>query len=293
MSTAATKRRIGVVSTVVVALVASLLVWLATRSDGEIVRKADLNDGGVWVTNAEQARYGRINKPAGQLDAGVLSDGSTGSGLDVFQDGAAIVGYSRASNQIVPINPAEGTLAAEQSIVAAEAEHGHRQPRLHRPPRRRARRARIAMIDPAKGEVRAQRVDDRGGHRPGSTASRPRPSRSPRWAATPPSPSVSTARCMPCPPSWATSPCSGPRATRSPCRSTTKLGFTSKSAQVTAVGSHWVVWDSATGKLYSDVAPRAPAAVGRQRRARQPGLRRAPAAGARRDVGAHPGRGAS
>ena len=32
MSTAATKRRIGVISTVVVALVDSLLVWLATRS---------------------------------------------------------------------------------------------------------------------------------------------------------------------------------------------------------------------------------------------------------------------
>jgi len=74
MSTAATKRRVGVISTVVVALVASLLVWLATRSEGEVARKADLNDGGVWVTNSEQARYGRINKPAGQLDAGVLSD---------------------------------------------------------------------------------------------------------------------------------------------------------------------------------------------------------------------------
>ena len=108
MSTAATKRRVGVISTVVVALLASLLVWMASRSDGEIVRKADLNDGGIWVTNAE---------PAGQLDAGVLSDGSTGSGLDVFQDGGAIVGYSKASNQIVPINPAEGTLAPEPSIV--------------------------------------------------------------------------------------------------------------------------------------------------------------------------------
>jgi len=98
MSTAATKRRVGVISTVVVALIASLLVWMASRSEGEIVRKADLNDGGIWVTNAEQARFGRINKPAGQLDAGVLSDGSTGSGLDVFQDGAAIVGYSKSSN---------------------------------------------------------------------------------------------------------------------------------------------------------------------------------------------------
>ena len=96
MSTAASKRRIGVISTVVVALVAGLLVWVATRSDGEVVRKADLNDGGIWVTNADQARFGRINKAAGQLDAGVLSDGTPGSGLDVVQDGAAIAGLSTA-----------------------------------------------------------------------------------------------------------------------------------------------------------------------------------------------------
>ena len=34
MSTAATKRRIGIISTVVVALFASLLVCMATRSEG-------------------------------------------------------------------------------------------------------------------------------------------------------------------------------------------------------------------------------------------------------------------
>ena len=162
MSTAATKRRVGVISTVVVALVASLLVWLATRSEGEIVRKADLNDGGVWVTNSEQARYGRINKPAGQLDAGVLSDGSTGSGLDVFQDGAAIVGYSKASNQIVPINPAEGTLAPEQAIVVPKPSTATGN-RVFTAPLVDVRGGSIAMIDPAKGELRAQRVDDRSG----------------------------------------------------------------------------------------------------------------------------------
>jgi hypothetical protein len=162
MSTAATKRRVGVISTVVVALIASLLVWMASRSEGEIVRKADLNDGGIWVTNAEQARFGRINKPAGQLDAGVLSDGSTGSGLDVFQDGAAIVGYSKASNQIVPINPAEGTLAPEQSIVVPKPSTATGN-RVFTAPLVDVRGETIAMIDPAKGEVRAQHVDNRSG----------------------------------------------------------------------------------------------------------------------------------
>ena len=218
MSTAATKRRVGVISTVVVALLASLLVWMATRSEGEIVRKADLNDGGIWVTNAEQARFGRINKPAGQLDAGVLSDGSTGSGLDVFQDGAADRRLLQGEQPDRPDQPGRGHPRSRAVGRRAEAEHGHRQPRLHRPPRRRARRDH-RHDRPGEGRACARSASTTARGSPASTASRPRPSRSPRSAATPPSPSGSTARCMPCPPSWARSPCCGPRATCSPRRS--------------------------------------------------------------------------
>ncbi|CAN7150433.1 fibronectin type III domain-containing protein [Terrabacter sp. LjRoot27] len=250
MSTAATKRRVGVISTVVVALVASLLVWLATRSDGEIVRKADLNDGGIWVTNSEQARYGRINKPAGQLDAGVLSDGSTGSGLDIFQDGAAIVGYSKASNQIVPINPAEGTLAPEQSIVVPKPSTATGN-RVFTAPLVDVRGGTIAMIDPAKGELRAQRVDDRSGITgldALQTQAKPLAKVGGNSAVAvgvdgtvyAVSAEVGTVTVL------------RPEGNAFAKPVTTKLGFTSKSAQVTAVGSHWAVWDSATGKLYSD-----------------------------------------
>ncbi|WP_374971123.1 Ig-like domain-containing protein [Terrabacter sp. BE26] len=250
MSTAATKRRVGIASTVVVALVASLLVWLATRSEGEVVRKADLNDGGIWVTNAEQARFGRMNKPAGQLDAGVLSDGSSGSGLDVFQDGPQIVGYSRASNQIVPINPAEGTLAAEQAIVLPKASTATGN-RVFTAPLVDLRGATIAMIDPAKGEVRAQRVEDPSGiggldglqtqakplAKVGGNAAVAVGVDGSVYAVSGESGTVTVLR---------------PEGNAYGKAVTTKLGFTSKSAQVTAVGTHWVVWDSGTGRLYSD-----------------------------------------
>ena len=253
MSTAATKRRIGVISTVVVALVASLLVWLATRSDGEIVRKADLNDGGIWVTNAEQARYGRINKPAGQLDAGVLSDGTNGSGLDVFQDGAAVVGYSKASNQIVPINPSEGTLAPEQAVVLPKPSTATGN-RVFTAPVVDVRGGTIAMIDPAKGELRAQRVEDPTGvtsldglqtqakplAKVGGNAAVAVGVDGSVYALSAASGTISVLR-------------KEGNAYSKPV--TTKLGFTSKSAQVTAVGAHWVVWDSGTGKLYSDALP--------------------------------------
>ena len=140
MSTAATKRRVGVISTVVVALVASLLVWFASRSDGEIVRKADLNDGGIWVTNAEQARFGRINKPAGQLDAGVAVRRLDRLGPRRLPGRRGDRRLLQGEQPDRPDQPGRGHPRSEQAIVAAEAEHGHRQPRLHRPPRRPARR---------------------------------------------------------------------------------------------------------------------------------------------------------
>ena len=106
---AARGRRWGAVSTVLVLVLGIALVWFALRAAGDVVRKTDLFDGGVWVTNAEQARFGRLNKPAGQLDAGIAAPGTQSSGLDVVQDGAAVLGVSKASNQLLPINPKTAT----------------------------------------------------------------------------------------------------------------------------------------------------------------------------------------
>jgi hypothetical protein len=97
------------------------LVWFALRADGDVVRKTDLFDGGVWVTNAEQARFGRLNKPAGQLDAGIASPGTQSSGLDVVQFGAAVLGVSKASNQLLPINPRTATLSDSSQITLPAA----------------------------------------------------------------------------------------------------------------------------------------------------------------------------
>lgn len=251
MSTAATKRRIGIISTVVVALVASLLVWLATRSDGEIVRKADLNDGGVWVTNSEQSRFGRINKAAGQLDAGVYADVSASSGLDMFQDGAAVVGYTRASNQVVPINPSEGTLRTEQAVLLPKASTATGN-RVFTTPPIDVRGGSIAMIDPATGELRAQRFDERSGvsgldglqtqakplAKVGGNAAVAVGVDGSVYALSAVKGTITVLRPK------------GAGAFDKPV--TTELKFSSKSGQVTAVGTHWVVWDSGTGKLYSD-----------------------------------------
>ncbi|GAA2470030.1 Ig-like domain-containing protein [Terrabacter carboxydivorans] len=253
MSTAVTKRRIGVISTVVVALVASLLVWLATRSEGEMARKADLNDGGIWVTNSEQSRFGRINKAAGQLDAGVYADVGSSSGLDMYQDGAAVVGYTKASNQVIPINPSEGTLRSEQAVLLPKASTATGN-RVFTSPPIDLRGGSIAMIDPASGELRAQHVDDRGGVTglEGLQATAKPVAKVGGNAAV----AVGVDGTV-----YALSAAKGtvtvvrPKGTAFDKPVTTDLKFASKSAQITAVGSHWVVWDSGTGKLYSDALP--------------------------------------
>ena len=181
-------RRWGAVSTVLVLLLGTALVWFALRADGDVVRKTDLFDGGVWVTNAEQARFGRLNKPAGQLDAGIASPGTQSSGLDVVQDGAAVLGVSKASNQLLPINPRTATLSDSSQITlpapqtAAEGLHGpgRRRParrlRRHRRPRegqrlgaadRHPRRRRHPRAAPALAEAagRPRRRHRRRGRR--------------------------------------------------------------------------------------------------------------------------------
>jgi hypothetical protein len=242
--------RIGIASTLVLALVASLLVWFATRSEGEVVRKAELNDGGVWVTSSAMARFGRINQAARQLDAGVLSNGSAGSGIDVFQDGAAVLGYSEASNQITPIHPAEATLAESQSIVLPKAVRATGN-RVYTAPLVDLRGETIAMVDPAKGEVRAQRIDNQtgiDGLDQLQTQAKPLVTVGGNAAVA-----VGVDGTI-----HAFSAEKGLLATVRPTATgfdepvRTDLGFTSKSAQVTAVGPHWVVYDSVTGLIRSD-----------------------------------------
>ena len=63
-----------IASATAVALVAGGLTYAAVRSEGETVHRSDLDDGGVWVTSAQQARFGRVNQAIKQLDAGVAAD---------------------------------------------------------------------------------------------------------------------------------------------------------------------------------------------------------------------------
>ncbi|KQX61896.1 fibronectin type III domain-containing protein [Angustibacter sp. Root456] len=154
-----TRRRATAASATAVGVVAALLVGLAVRADGEVIRRADLHDGGVWVTSNADARYGRLNKPVGELDAGVAAPTAAGAGLDVLQDGSAVVAVSRTANQLMPIDPITATLRDDAIAPLAAPRTAAPGSRAFRPDTADLRGGTLARIDPATGKVWAERVD--------------------------------------------------------------------------------------------------------------------------------------
>ncbi|MDF9717698.1 fibronectin type III domain-containing protein [Nocardioides sp. ChNu-153] len=139
------RRRATLASTL--ALVVALVAFVvhAATADGFTTHEADLDDGGVWVTNDADSAWGRINKPVGQLDGALF--GQVGAQLDVVQDGAAVIGVDTSAGVLSPIDPAtvqhpEGEQAAFSPGAQVRLAGGT-----------------AAVLDPATGGLWAQRVD--------------------------------------------------------------------------------------------------------------------------------------
>lgn len=137
--------------TIVMATVAALsvlaIVAFAVLSDGQPVRKVDLNDSGIWVTSNASGTIGRFNKSASSLDAlfNPPGDGQATYDLDVLQDQGAVIARDLGGGQVTPVNvatgktlPDAGTSVGPSSVVAM-------------------RGGTLAVLDPLTGEVRAMR----------------------------------------------------------------------------------------------------------------------------------------
>jgi hypothetical protein len=121
-----------------------------------MVHRSDLDDGGVWVTSAQQARFGRLNSAIKQLDAGVSADVAEGTSIDILQDESAVVGVS-AGNQLVPIDAR--TAQASTSSTAAPAAGTGTELRVFEPATVDMRGGTVAMVEPKTGKVWASRFD--------------------------------------------------------------------------------------------------------------------------------------
>jgi len=147
---AVSKRRwTQVLSGIVLTLGAVAMVISAVTASGFPVRHVELNDGGIWVTSDADGLFGRINRPAGSIDAVFSPPGGAhvSYSLDVLQDGSAVLAWDRGAGQLYPVDVNRGvTLGAQGQPVG-----GRHQARL-------AGRT-LAVLDTVTGRVWAARVD--------------------------------------------------------------------------------------------------------------------------------------
>ncbi|HEX2896405.1 MAG TPA: Ig-like domain-containing protein [Marmoricola sp.] len=140
------RHRAAVASWAALSLAATSLVAYAVTSKGFPAHKADLNDGGVWVTNQAIGAVGRQNVPISQLDAFAWGGKPAVplAGLDVLQNAAAVVSYDPAGT-LTPIDVSLGQSQADQQVpITGTALLGG---------------SALAVVDPNSGKVWATQVD--------------------------------------------------------------------------------------------------------------------------------------
>ena len=104
------RRPLALLPAAIVALAMVVLVAFAAVAPGFPVRKLDLNDSGIWVTNDAEALFGRLNKSAESLD-GLLgpaggAQAATSFALDTLQDASAVVARDLRSGRVTSVDVA-------------------------------------------------------------------------------------------------------------------------------------------------------------------------------------------
>ncbi len=139
------RRAVGVIANLTLLATASGAVVYAVQARGYDSHRAELNDGGIWVTNSSSGYYGRINKPIGQQDAATFA--TLGDELDLVQEEAVVVGVEGTGRRLRPLDP---------STASAAEEAGAPLPRYASV---QLAGGSLAVLDAGTGAVRAQRVD--------------------------------------------------------------------------------------------------------------------------------------
>lgn len=137
----------------VIAALVALLVSFAVDARGYPVQHVALNDGGVWVTSDHDGLFGRLNKPAGALDAAFNPPGGAQGSyeLDVLQQGAAVLGWDQAVGKLYPVDVVDAVTVAAQAVQVPANDQVQ------------LAGGTVAVLDPGSGEVWAQRVNTDSG----------------------------------------------------------------------------------------------------------------------------------
>ena len=102
------RRRWTSAAAVVVAPV--VLGVLVVVYPGSPVARLDLNDGGVWLTNATALKLGRLNSQIDELNGGVVTSTPT---FDVLQDAEDVL--LTQNGTVARVDPATVTLGRPRS----------------------------------------------------------------------------------------------------------------------------------------------------------------------------------
>ena len=114
---------------------------LAFIAPGVEETKVDLNDGGVWVTNAKRGIVAHVNVPARLMDAGLHA---ASSAFDVFQNGEQVQLSDQVANTLAPIDVKTATLTSAVDYRGMTTD---------------VRGGTIAVTDAPNGKVWAQQAD--------------------------------------------------------------------------------------------------------------------------------------
>ncbi len=80
---------------------------LAILAPGVEVEKVDMNDGGVWVTNAARGLVAHVNVPARLMDSGFHAASAV---FDVFQEGEKVQVSDGTAGSLTPVDVTTSTL---------------------------------------------------------------------------------------------------------------------------------------------------------------------------------------
>lgn len=150
------RHRTAIASGTVVAVAGASLLVYALSNPGYAVHHADLNDGGVWVANAiDYGAFARVDKPLGQMDIAIAMGPKTdpqqkGDDLDIVQDGNAVFGRNKSTQELKAFDTAQGGLKADAVAGVpsdAQVAIGGADPGV------------LAVLNATTGDLRAMHVD--------------------------------------------------------------------------------------------------------------------------------------
>lgn len=130
-------------------MVTAVFVVFAVLSNGFPVRKLDLHDSGIWVTNDDLGLFGRLNKAAASLDTYFSPPGEARQAysLNVHQDGGSVVVRDIAGGRLVPVDVRAGVSLPDAAAAVAPASLVD------------LRAGSVAALEPEGGKVRAGRYE--------------------------------------------------------------------------------------------------------------------------------------